>query len=65
MFYYPTDHTASAEEKQKITAAMPYAAAHPVSKRDMLYVIQPGLPYLTAEWVPGVPKPVRGCLMSF
>ena len=63
MFYYPTDHTASAaEEKQKMTAAMLYAAAQPVFKRNMLYVMQPGLPNITAEWVP---KPDRGCLMSF
>ena len=53
---YPDERTSSAEEKRKITASMLYATTHPVSKRNM-YILQHNLPYLTAVWPPGVPKP--------
>ena len=54
---YPEEWTQSAAEKRRVTADMLYAAAHPVSKRNMMYVLRPELPGLTALWVPGVPKP--------
>jgi len=42
-----------------------YAAAHPVPKKNMLYVLQPDLPNLTAAWVPGILKPVKGVSDKF
>jgi len=56
---YPSERTQSAEEKCRVTADMLYAAAHPVSKRNMMYILWPDIPGLTAVWVPGVPKPKK------
>jgi len=38
---------------------MLYAAAHLVSKRNMMYILRPNLPVLTAAWAPGVPQPKK------
>lgn len=57
---YPTERTQSAEEKRRLTTDMLYAAAHPVSKRNMMYTLRQELPHLTAAWAPGVPQPKKG-----
>ena len=45
---------------------MLYATAHPVSKRNMMYILHPHLPRLTAAaWAPEVPKPARGTADQF
>ena len=62
---YPSEHTSSANEKRKLTEAMLYAAAHPIAKQNMLYVLRPNLPALTATWISGVPKPTKGVADEF
>jgi len=62
---YTEERTQSAAEKRRIVTEMLYAAAHPVSKRNMMYVLRPELPGLTATWVPGIPQPKEGCADEF
>lgn len=38
---YPREQSAAAKEKREYTAAMLYAAAHPVSNRNMAYTLDP------------------------
>ena len=57
---YPSEHTSAASEKRKATFDTMYAAAHPVSKRNMLYILDRGIPNLSAVWVPGAPQPAKG-----
>lgn len=57
---YPSDRTASAAEKRKQASDMIYAAAHPVSKRNMLFTLDPSIPSLSATWAPGAPRPANG-----
>ena len=62
---YQEEHTSSDNEKRRNTESMLYAAAHPVSKRKMLFMLRPDLPSLTATWTPGVPKPMKGVADEF
>ena len=57
---YPTDRTSVAAEVRKHTTDMLYAAAHPASKRNMLYVLDRSIPNLSAVWTPGTPRPAKG-----
>ena len=57
---YPSEHTSAASEKRKATFDTMYAAAHPVSKRNMLYILDKGIPNLSAVWVPRAPQPAKG-----
>ena len=56
---YPTEHMSAAEERRKNITVMLYAAAHPVAKRNMLYVLDRAMPCLSAVWAPGIPRPAH------
>ena len=48
--------TASREILEAATRAF-YAAGHPVSKRNMLFVLDPDITGVSAAWTPGMPHP--------
>ena len=62
---YSNERSASAEETRRRTTSLLYAAAHPVSKRNMLFVLDDKVKNLSAAWVPGVPRPAQGCADQF
>ena len=43
---------------QKRAADMICTAAHPVSKRNMLFMLDKNIPNLKATWVPGAPEEI-------
>ena len=59
-FGYKTEHTSATEERPRKITAMLYAAAHPVSKHNMLYILDRTIPSLSATWAIGTPKPTHG-----
>ena len=48
--------TASREIREAATRAF-YAAGHPVSKRNMMFVLDPDITGVSAAWTPGMPHP--------
>ena len=54
---YPSDRTAAAKMARESSMETFHAAAHPVSKRNMLYILDHAVPGLTAAWYPGTPRP--------
>ena len=55
---HPKGKTAAEEAIKKRTTEVFYAAAHPVSKRNMLFVLDHDITHLNGAWVPGFPPPV-------
>ena len=62
---YSNERSAAAEDTRKKTTSLLYAAAHPMSKRNMLYVLDDTVINLKAAWVPGIPRPAQGCADQF
>lgn len=59
------DDWISSEKMQMCCQYMLYAAAHPVSKRNMLFSLDKKVPNLTATWVPGTLRPAKGGANEF
>ena len=55
---HPRGKLAADDATGKRTIEVFYAAAHPVSKRNMLFVLDHDIENLEGAWVPGFPPPV-------
>ena len=62
---YPRGHSTSDQAVRDRTTKLLYAADHPVAKRNMLYILDPEVPNLTAAWLPGAPQPTTSSLDDF
>ena len=62
---YSNERSAAAEDTRRRTTNLLYAAAHPMSKRNMLFVLDDKVVNLRAVWVPGIPRPAHGCADQF
>lgn len=56
---YTNKRSASAEETRKNTTKLLYCDSHPVSKRNMLFVLDDKIKSLYTAWVPGISKPAQ------
>jgi len=60
-----SNERSAAAEVQKNTTKLLYAVAHPVAKRNMLFILDNKIKNLHAAWVPGIPRPAHSNALSW